>query len=486
MEIKKTILGLTTMFFALFAFAQTKPNVIIILADDLGFADVGFNNHQTFYLTPTLDSLAKKSAVLSSFYSMPTCSPTRASLMTGCYPSRHGIYTVDAFSGTPEKMRMLTGGRSKKQLDAGTFLMPQLFKSAGYQTALIGKWHLGEAALLYNDQPVFDEIIGRAVGQEGHPDEYYLPTKNISFKRDDEAPLYLTDRLTYETKKYIKAKSRQQQPFFLYLAHYAPHVPLHARKEDAVLFQERQPFGLQNRPSYAAMVYSIDRSVKEIIQQLKELNQLNNTIIIFTSDNGGQLMSTGNAPLSGQKGELKEGGIRVPFFIWYNGLKPQRITSPACVVDLLPTLAEYIQQPLPSNTAIDGKSIKPLLNGSKDDERSIFFHFPGYTGNGSSNAFVWQSPAGAIRKGKWKLVESLETGLVALYNLEIDVAELKDVSKQNPATVKELQALLKAWQKTSGALISYEKNVNYDPASRKWIINADTRKENDNTNIKIE
>jgi arylsulfatase A-like enzyme len=484
MIIKKYITLVILVCITFSVSAQSKPNVIIIMADDLGYYDLGYNNNNTYYLTPTIDSLAKKSMVMNNFYSMPTCSPTRASLMTGCYPSRHGIYAVDAFSHTPDKMRMLLGGESKKQLDKETYTMPLLFKAAGYHTALIGKWHLGDNPLQYQNKPVFDEMIGVAKGQEGHPDEYYLPTKNIKFKDDPSAPTYLTDRLTYEAKNYIKANA--SQPFFLYLAHYAPHVPLHAKKEDAAHFDNRKPNGLQNRPSYAGMVYSVDRSVKEILAQLKESNLLANTIIIFMSDNGGQLMSTGNAPFSGQKGEILEGGIRVPAFVWYKGVKVMANNSLTCVVDVLPTLSDIIHQPLPENIITDGQSWQALLQGKTDAERSVYFHFPGYTGNGTSNANVWQSPASAVRYGKWKLIQSLETNEVQLLDIRKDIQEKNNVAKQNPAVVKKMLDKLKDWQQQTGANIPTEKNAAYDAASRKWIEKKDTRKEKDNTDIRIE
>lgn len=474
------------LFFCFFeeTYAQ-KPNVIIIMADDLGYNDVGFLNPKTFNFTPSIDSLAQKSVRLTNFYATPTCSPTRASLMTGQYPSRHGIYAVDAFAGTPKEMKVLLGGQSKNQLDKETFMLPVLFKSAGYQTGLVGKWHLGNNPLTYQNKPIFDKIIGRSLPNEGHLESYYDPYHSVNdLPEDADAPKYITDRLTYEACKFIH--ENKQKPFFLYLAHYAPHVPLHAKKEDVEVVKNRKASGNQNRPEYSAMVYSVDRSVKAVMQQLKAAGVAENTIIIFMSDNGGQIMSTDNTPLSGQKGEILEGGIKVPFFIYSKNLKPIENASVTSVVDILPTLAGMCELKMPQNIPFDGKNLSPVFEGKTDKNRSVFFHTSSYTGNGKSNGLVWQTPSSVVRKGKWKLIQSLEDDTVQLFDVEKDLAESQNVAPQNSSIVEELLSELKKWQIQTGALIPTEKNAEYNPASRAWTLRKNTRLEKDNTNIKVQ
>ena len=452
---------------------QKNPNVIFIMADDLGYNDVGFLNPKTFNLTPTLDSLAAESMVFTNFYAMPTCSPSRSSLMTGLYPGKHGIYAVDGFSRTPETMRKVLGGESKKSVDAGTWLMPSLFKKAGYTTALIGKWHLGQEVLSFKGQPIFDEIRGMAHGpNEGSITSYFPPYgSNISFPQDFAAPEYITDRLTYEAVRQIR--QAQHKPFFLYLAHYAPHVPLQAKAEDSAMFKDRKPFKLQNRKVYGAMVYAVDRSVKTILAELRKLDLLDDTIIVFLSDNGAQIMSSDNFPLKGQKGEIHEGGVKVPCFIWGKNISAGRENKLGSIVDLLPTLAHLTNQQLPRTIDFDG--IDLFSNSINWADRQIFFHNPGYIGNGSSNAMVWQPPASVIHQGDWKLVQSLEDEQVELYDLKHDVGENNDVSEAHPEIKNRLLAELKNWQISNGVILPTKINLNYGEKSRNWTKDKDTR-----------
>ena len=469
--------------------ATTAPNVVVILADDLGVSDVGYGQPDAYYLTPQLDRLAARSQVFDSYVTMPTCAPARASLLTGAYPPRHGVYHVDAFCRTPRRMRRRLGGESPTALPAGTITMPAVFRDAGYRTHLVGKWHLGDAAVSCGGRPVFDTVVGRATGNEGGVASYFSPYgSNVAFEGD--GPDYLTDRLTHEACAIIRDAARPdggdgiRRPFFLFLSHYAPHAPLHARQADADLFAGRTPRGLQNRPSYAAMVYAFDRSVGAVVDELENQGLLDHTILLITSDNGGQVMSTSNAPYSGQKGEVLDGGVRAPALLWFAGIEPGVNHDLACVVDIWPTLAELTGVAIPDQLPIDGRSwLATHPAGCPEQDRAVFVHQPGYTGNGRSNALVWQPPVSVIRTARWKLVESLEEQGCRLYDLTSDIAEEHDVAVAFPDVVADLGHRLAAWRDRTAALVPHLDNPEFDPASRDWVPGADRRLEADHTNV---
>lgn len=464
---QKHIILTNLMFFPmLYSLASEKTNIVFFLVDDMGWMDVGYNG-SNFYYTPTIDSLAHNGMIFNQAYAMPTSSPSRASYMSGLYPPKTGIYAVDAFAKTPSEMKKLIGTDSKTVLSTKIPTIAELLQNEGYSTCHIGKWHLGNNFSTYPTSRGFDLNFGGC--EAGAPATYYPPYKNIKnldLKDDDE---YLTDRLTDEAVEYLQNYS-SEKPFFLNMAFYAVHVPLEANKKDIHVVKERTPERGQNNYIYSAMVYSVDRSIKRILDVLCEKGFDKNTIIIFTSDNGGQSMVTDNYPLKGQKGNIYEGGIRVPTFIYWPGkIKPKsKCDIPITIIDYFPTVADIagIQD---NKYSVDGESLLPLiLNEGYLDRKCIFWHLPNYNGKGT-NAKVWQAPVSAVRKGDWKLIHNFEDSSVELYNLKNDISETKNLASEHSTIVNELMYELKEWQKKSKAPIPWKLNPNYDETSRAWI-----------------
>ncbi|RKZ83902.1 MAG: aryl-sulfate sulfohydrolase, partial [Gammaproteobacteria bacterium] len=254
--------------------------------------------------------------------------------------------------------------------------------------------------------------------------------------------------------------------------------PLHAKKEWVEKYEGKHPYGGQSVPAYGAMVSYMDDCVGRVLDKLDELGLTENTVIFFVSDNGGQIVATSNSPLRGQKGNLYEGGIRVPLIVkWPKKVKPGSIVDvPLSVVDFYPTLAEITGANIPEDKLIDGESMVPLLTDKGVLKReAIFWHLPSYNGNGLSNSSLWQTPGGAIRRGKWKLIEGFEDGSLQLFNLESDIGETMNLSSQYPGMANELLEELKAWQKSTNAPIPGEDNSQFEESSRDWISRANTR-----------
>ncbi|MHC4625465.1 MAG: sulfatase, partial [Planctomycetota bacterium] len=285
-----------------------------------------------------------------------------------------------------------------------------------------------------------------------------------------------TDRLTDEALKFIEAN--RDRPFFLYLPHYAVHTPIRAKKEMIAQYKAKQPSNGQGNPTYAAMIESTDQGVGRMMAKLDELGLTDNTIVIFSSDNGGVGgykplgikggEITSNAPLRGGKGMLYEGGIRVPLLVrWPGVVSPaSRCDAPVITVDFYPTLLEMASAERPAGQVLDGASFLPLLRGSGDLGRdAIFWHFPAYLqGSGGT----WRTtPAGAIRKGKWKLIEFFEDGRVELYDIVRDISEKNDLAEKMPEKAKELHELLKNWRESVNAKVPTQLNPKYRPDAKK-------------------
>ena len=448
---------------------RRKPNIIFILIDDMGWRDLGCYG-STYYETPNIDRLAAQSMVFSDAYTCgPNCAPTRASLMSGQYTPRHGIITVGNSDRGPEHLRKLIPQENKTVLDAGITTIAEAIKPAGYVSASMGKWHLG------NDPghgPIgqgFDVNVG---GYEaGSPRSYFSPYKNPELKDGPEGE-YLTDRLTDEALKFIEAN--RDKPFFLYLPHYAVHTPIRAKKEMIAKYKAKEPSNGQSNPTYAAMIESTDQGVGRMMAKLGQLGLTDDTIVIFSSDNGGvggySVLGikggeiTSNAPLRGGKGMLYEGGIRVPLFVRWPGVVKAgtRCDEPVITVDFYPTLLEMAGASRPTSQALDGESTVPLLKGDGALKRdAIFWHFPAYLqGSGGT----WRTtPAGAVRRGQWKLIEFFEDGRVELYNIVRDISEKDNLAEKMPEKAKELHDLLGNWRKSVNAEMPTRLNPKYKP-----------------------
>ena len=411
-------------------FAQNnKPNIVFFLVDDMGWSDLGCYGSK-YYQTPTINKLAEEDMMFSSAYMMPTCSPSRASLMTGKYPPRTGIYTVDGYASTPVEFQKVQGIKSEKYLTSDETTIAEVLKQAGYTTGHFGKWHLGDTPETYPTGQGFD--VNMAGCEVGSPQSYFSPFNGIENIDVKEEGRYLTEVLTDSACRFID--KNREGPFFLYFPFYQVHVPVHAKRKWVEKYRDSMPSGWQDNPNYGAMISYMDYSVGRVLKKLDELGLSENTIIILTSDNGGQIMVPSNAPLRGQKGNLYEGGIRVPLIVKWPGKVRlgSRCDVPVTVVDYFPTLLEMSGTAVP-NTIVDGESIVPLLHGKSTLERhALFWHLASYNGNGRSNSTLWQPPGGAIRKGPWKLIENFEDGSVELYNLKEDIGETTDVSDGNP------------------------------------------------------
>lgn len=433
------------LFFTAHAFAN-PPNVIVILTDDLGINDLSCTGSK-FYETPHIDQLAKDGVPFTQAYSSSTvCSPSRAALLTGKYPAR--LHLTDWIQGHPApdnaKVKIPDW---KKFISSDTTTLPQQFKSAGYSTALIGKWHLSPSAKEFdNYSPLkygFDINIGG--NHLGQPGSYFSPYKIPNFK-DGPNNEFLTDRESNEAIKFIE--QNQTNPFFLYLAHYAVHQPIAGKADVIKKFEEKntQSFKKYNA-TYAALISSVDDSVGKIRETLKRLKLSDNTIIVFTSDNGGLPQVTDNSPYRDGKGSAYEGGVRVPFIIYWPQATSNHSTqsTPIQSIDIYPTLIDIAGIASQSST-IDGVSLAPLLKSTASlPSRDLFWHYPHYHRVGGAR------PYSAIRSGDYRLVHFYEDNRDELYNLAKDPGESLDLSNLEIEIRNTLKKKLDAWLQSTSA-----------------------------------
>jgi len=433
------------------AFADGRaPNVIFILADDLGWADLGCQGSK-YYETPHLDRLAARGMRFTQAYSAgPNCAPTRAALMSGQYGPRTGVYTVGTGARGNAKNRKLTPVENVTQLPLDRQTVAQFMKLLGYTTGIFGKWHLGQDKAHHPAARGFDEAI---VSMGKHFNFATSPKVKV------DADAYLADFLTDKAVDFIgKHKDR---PFFLYLPHFGVHTPLEAKTELIQKFKKKKGMGGHDNPVYAAMIASVDESVGRVVAALEKYKLAEDTIIIFSSDNGGvggyaaagvngARDITNNAPLRGGKGMLYEGGVRVAWIVCWPGKVPPGKTNdePIISIDLLPTLVELgggkgktkIDQPL------DGTSLVPLFFGKKIERQALYWHFPGYLEAGAKSKGWRTTPCGSIRMGDWKLIDYFEDNRVELYNLKTDPSQKTDQAKAMPERTREMHARLRAWR----------------------------------------
>ena len=449
------------------AVEPTQPNIILFLIDDLGWRDLGCQG-STYYRTPNIDRLAGKGVRFTDAYAAcAVCSPTRAAVLTGKYPARL-LLTNWLPDGRWNPKAKLREGRFLRGLPVEEFTLAEALRAAGYRTANIGKWHLGSEPFSLPEHHGFDvNVAGNAHGAPGsyffpYQGNWLIPTTELRAKwnvlPDGKVGEYLTDRLTDEAVKSIHES--KGKPFFLYFPHYGVHTPLQAKPEVAAKYERIPKAERQGKPEYAAMVESIDDSVGRVMATLRELKLEDNTVIIFTSDNGGFYNATSNAPLRANKGAYYEGGIRVPLIIkWPSVTKPGLVVNdPVTSTDLYPTcLAAAGLSALP-NQHVDGVNLQPVLTGAGSlPDRALFWHFPHYNDHPSS------VPSSVIRKGDWKLIETFDPEGTELYNLAHDLSESKDLAVTETAKLAELRRELDAWRKQVGAEMMHL-NPDYDPS----------------------
>ncbi len=450
--IRTLLLGLLIPLAAAQA-SPPRPNIVFILADDLGYTDVSAYGSK-YYETPNIDRLAAEGLKFTDGYTNgPNCQPTRAALISGQYAARTGIYTVghiDRFNWRSQGLRPVANVTA---LPAATVTIAESLKKAGYATAHFGKWHLGNKPAEHPSRRGFDEAI---VSNGKH---FNFPT---SPKTDYPPGTYLADFLTDKAVDFIER--HKDRPFFLYLPHFGVHSPFEAKPELIEKFKNKPAAAGHRDPVYAAMIASVDESVGRIVAKLDELGIAENTLVIFTSDNGGvggyrregiQARDvTDNAPLKAGKGTLHEGGIRVPYiFRWKTTIPAGTVSSqPIASIDLYPSALELAGAPKPANHPLDGVSYVSHLKDPANTaigRDALYWHFPGYLGSAQN---TWRTkPVSVIRSGSWKLIQSLEDRALHLYNLDDDIGEKNNLASSHPGKAQELLAKLEAWRDRIGA-----------------------------------
>ncbi|MGC6427493.1 MAG: sulfatase [Akkermansiaceae bacterium] len=464
----------------LFSLAQAeKPNVVFILADDLGIKDMSCEG-STFHETPHIDALAKSGMRFVNGYSTcQVCSPSRASIMVGQYPARIGITDwIGAATGTNwNRNDKVLPAPNKNGLPHELTTVAEAFKEGGYRTFFAGKWHLGGE----DSRP---EHHGFEVNKGGHhrgtpPGGFFSPYKNPVLE-DGPKGESLTIRLAEETVKFTTAHS--DKPFFAFLSFYAVHAPIQTTPELWKKYQQKAAKSglaserfkvdrtlpvrqVQDCPIYAGMMESMDDAVGMVMEGLKKAGLDQNTIVIFTSDNGG--VSSGDAfatsclPLRGGKGKQWEGGIRQPYYISAPGVTKPGSTSETFATgnDFFPTLLELAGLKLRPKSHIDGRSLVPALKGESPPSRPLFWHYPHYGNQGGE-------PSGIVRRGDYKLIRYYEDGREELYRLSEDLGEQSDISKSEPTIREELSQMLNAHLKEVGAVIP-KPDSRFDPVKKK-------------------
>jgi len=440
--------------------AARPPNFLFVLADDLGWTDLGCQGSK-FYETPNIDRLAREGMRFTQAYSACTvCSPTRASILTGKYPAR--LHITDWIKGHRRPYAALRVPDWTMHLTVEEATIARRLKEAGYATASIGKWHLGGPEY-YPEKHGFD--LNLAGCDRGQPPSYFSPYR-IPTLADGPKGEFLTDRECGEAIRWIEA--HRDHPFFLYLPHHAVHTPLAGKPNVIAKYRAKAgPDAPQRHATYAALVESVDDSVGRILQRLEDLKLADRTVIFFTSDNGGLIGNvtnpiTSNLPLRAGKGSAYEGGVRVPLIVrWPGVIKPGTVCDvPVISVDFYPTILEIARVRPGPGQVLDGESLLPLLRQSGGLKRdALFWHYPHYHPGGAT-------PYSAIRRGDWKLIEFLEDDHVELYDLLADLGEQNDLAAKMPA--RELRQQLHAWRKQTGAQMPAP-NPDYDPKkSESW------------------
>lgn len=435
------------------AASKKRTNIILIMIDDLGWMDLRCQGNKQLD-TPNIDRLASQGMLFTDAYSAaPVCSPTRAAIMTGQSPARLGLTThiPDRPQYAPKDAKLLSA-KTLNHLPLEHVTIAERLKEAGYVTAFFGKWHLSHASAkkgfsekeLRPEYQGFDLNIGGC--SFGGPPSYFDPYRNPTIKSRREGE-YLPDRLADEAIEFIRA--HREKPFFVALWNYTVHWPMQAPQELIDKYKQRIGPGLKD-PRYGAMIEAMDTAVGRILAAFDKLKLSDNTLVIFTSDNGAFAGVADNRPLRASKGHLYEGGIRVPLIVrWPGEVRAKTICrTPVISTDFYPTLLDAAGVKPKTDKTVDGESITPLLRQTGPLKRkAIYFHYPNYAWHGSNRL------GGAIREGDYKLIERYDDGSVELYNLADDLSEERDLSTRMPEKADELKRKLETWLIESGAIM---------------------------------
>jgi arylsulfatase A-like enzyme len=473
--------ALLLSFNSVSAKSDRSPNVVVVLVDDLGAMDIAAYG-SSFYETPNIDALAERGVLFTAGYAgHPVCSPTRAAIMTGKNPARSEVNITDWIPGVMPKNRKLLGPAINNDLPLQEVTIAEALKEEGYATWFLGKWHLGETEEFWPEFQGFDVNIG-GYSSGGPRGGYYAPWKNPRLPEVPEGT-YLPDYLTDEAIRLIEARD-EGKPFLLYLSFYTVHTPIQASKRHLKQYEQKlqtlppqegetyvqrkyeRSRARQDNPAYASMVHAMDENVGRLLEALEAEGIDDNTLILFTGDNGGltggttRVGPTSALPLRAGKGYTYEGGIRVPYILRAPcGVGAGSVLSePVIVTDIFATILDFCDLPLQPELHTDSVSLKPLVASAVDSlERKspLVWHYPQYHGTGFA-------PGSAIRVGDWKLVESYEYETIELYNLKDDPSELNDLAAARPEIAADLQQQMHAYFAEVGASMPVA-NPNYDP-----------------------
>jgi arylsulfatase A-like enzyme len=433
--------------------SRKQMNIILIMIDDLGWMDLHCQGNDRLD-TPNIDNLASQGMRFTDAYSAaPVCSPTRAAIMTGQSPARLGLTThiPDRSRYRPKDSKLLSA-KTLDHLPPEHVTIAERLKEAGYATGFFGKWHLSRASAEkgFREQELRPEHQGFNVNiggcSFGGPPSYFDPYRNPTIKSRREGE-YLPNRLADEAITFIRA--HREEPFFVALWNYTVHWPMQAPQELIDKYEKRVGPGLKD-PRYGAMIEEMDTSIGRILVTIDELKLAGQTLVIFTSDNGGFDGVSDNQPLRASKGHLYEGGIRVPLIVRLPDMIPGNTIcrTPVISMDFYPTLLDAAGLTPEASKTLDGESIMPLLKRTGTlKRRAIYFHYPNYAWHGSNRL------GGAIREGDYKLIERYDDDSVELYNLADDLSEKRDLSKEMPEKATELKSKLDAWLVETSAVM---------------------------------
>lgn len=432
------------------------PDIVLLFVDDLGVRDPSFmgGKHGP---TPHIDRIASEGMVFTSAYAnAPNCAPSRAAIMSGQWAARTGVYTVGSSARGKKTERRWIPVRNRTTLDPGVRTLAEGLKAAGYTTMHVGKWHLGPAGSPSGPKAQgFDRQI--AGGKAGHPKSYFSPYRNAQLEDGPEGE-YLTDRLTTEALKFLEPG--EGPPRFLHMSYFTVHTPIQPRPD---LLEVLRSGGHERRAArYAAMIRALDESVGRILKAIEESGR--DTLVVFTSDNGGHGAYTSHEPSRGSKGMLYEGGIRVPLALRWPGkiAAGTRAAVPVQLFDLHPTFLTLGGAKPEQLAPLDGVDLAPLLlRGEAPPKRALFWHFPAYLERYRAlpPEVRWRAvPSSVIRLGRHKLIDDLEQGRQLLFDLEVDPSERKDLADARPEIVAELLAELDSWRRRTRAAMPTERN----------------------------
>jgi arylsulfatase A-like enzyme len=439
-----------------------KPNIVLIVADDLGWSDLSYMGSE-YYETPNIDKLSKSGMTFYNGYaSSANCAPSRATMLSGKYHTEHGIYTVRNSDRGSRKTRKIIPIETKSTLDLDFFVIPEMLKEMGYTNGNFGKWHLGDVGF-HPEQSGFDVNIGG--NRHGGPGGYFAPYPNPQLENEPKGE-YLTDRIGDEVVKFIDVN--KENNFFAYVPFFSVHTPIQSKPDYQKKYSNKESNEYHNRADYAGMIQSLDENIGKILDKIDALNLSENTLIIFTSDNGGIRAISNQYPLRAGKGSYYEGGIKVPMIFSWKGKIEAKTESYERIsnLDFYPTIKKLVGYN--DSIDLDGEDLTPIFNGEKLKKRELYFHFPIYLEpyrvqlDSGTDPLFRTRPGTVIIKDNWKLHHYYEDNKFELYDLEKDVTESENLSEINKEKKNELLIDLNNWRKVNNAPIPSRLNPYYD------------------------